>query len=391
MYPRPIHPFPARMASELALARCHSLPAGSTVLDPMAGSGTVLRAAVDAGLHGVGFDLDPLAVLMAKVWTTPIDSYRLNDAAAELVARAGKISPETILPWIDEDQETRKFVDFWFAPRQQVELRQLCAVLVEQTGPISDALRVALSRIIITKDKGASLARDVSHSRPHRVRIDNDFKVMPAFLRSVHHVSERLTELPSGSSAMISLGDARCMPGLPDASVDAVITSPPYLNALDYMRGHRFSLVWLGFNVRDLRGIRAESIGTERMLDPAVSQEAVQSLAPLLGKVNGLPRRIRGMVNRFLMDLLQVLCEVHRVLKPVGNATFVIGNSCLQRVFIDNAAAVVAAADTVGLQLTGRQEREIPPARRYLPPPSLNERTDMKNRMRTEVVLTFSR
>lgn len=391
MSPRPIHPFPARMAPDIALAHCRLLQPGATVLDPMVGSGTVLRAAVDAGLRGIGFDIDPLAVLMAKVETTPTDRSLLDEAASSLVARATDVPSDVALTWIDDDSETRQFVDFWFAKTQQRDLRRLSAILADQQGPISDALRVALSRLIITKDRGASLARDVSHSRPHRVRTENEFEVVPAFLRSVQQVGARLAELPPGSNSAVTLGDARSMTGLADACVEAVITSPPYLNALDYLRGHRLALVWLGYQIRDLRAIRAASIGAERMLDPAIGHDALASLAASLGTLANLSVRARGMIDRFLFDMLHVLLEVRRVLKPGGDATFVVGNSCLQGVFLDNAAALSATATLVGFEISGRQEREIPPSRRYLPPPSRNEHTGIKHRMRTEVVITFSR
>jgi tRNA G10 N-methylase Trm11 len=379
------------MAPDIALLRCRQLPPGATVLDPMTGSGTVLRAAVDEGLCAIGLDVDPLAVLMARVGTTAIDRALLDEAAVELVARAEGMAPEVNLPWIDENPETSKFVDFWFAKRQQHDLRRLSAVLLDQPGAIGNALRIALSRLIVTKDAGASLARDVSHSRPHRVRTENDFAVVPAFLRSVHQVGARLAELPPGSSAVVLRGDARIMTEVPDASVDAVITSPPYLNALDYLRGHRLALVWLGYMIRDLRAIRASSIGAERMLDPTAPRGDIAQLAASLGPLDDLSFRARGMIDRFLLDIHHVLREVRRVLKPCGDATFVVANSCLQGVFIDNAAAVTSTASMVGLALTDRQEREIPPSRRYLPPPSRNEHTEMKHRMRTEVVLTFAR
>ena len=71
-----IHPFPARMAPELALSALKELKRGSLVLDPMSGSGMVLRQATELGLHSIGFDMDPLAVLMATVWTTAIKATR---------------------------------------------------------------------------------------------------------------------------------------------------------------------------------------------------------------------------------------------------------------------------------------------------------------------------
>ena len=58
----PIHPFPARMAPEIALSEINNLPTSSTILDPMMGSGTVLRVGSTNGHHVIGRDLDPLAV-----------------------------------------------------------------------------------------------------------------------------------------------------------------------------------------------------------------------------------------------------------------------------------------------------------------------------------------
>ena len=63
---RSIHPFPARMAPDLAMERLKNIRRGALVLDPMAGSGTVLRQATELGHRALGFDTDPLAVLMAK-------------------------------------------------------------------------------------------------------------------------------------------------------------------------------------------------------------------------------------------------------------------------------------------------------------------------------------
>ena len=59
---RYIHPFPARMAPEIAL---DCIPVaergnGKRILDPMCGSGTVLSVASQRGHHATGIDLDPL-------------------------------------------------------------------------------------------------------------------------------------------------------------------------------------------------------------------------------------------------------------------------------------------------------------------------------------------
>ena len=87
----PVHPFPARMAPELALAGLESLRPGSLVLDPFAGSGTVLRQATELGHRAVGFDLDPLSVLMTRVWTTPVSDDATSEMASWVLA-ASRVS-----------------------------------------------------------------------------------------------------------------------------------------------------------------------------------------------------------------------------------------------------------------------------------------------------------
>ena len=65
----PVHPFPARMAPGIALDVLSEAAKPLRVLDPMMGSGTVIALARSMGHRAVGFDIDPLAVLISKVWS----------------------------------------------------------------------------------------------------------------------------------------------------------------------------------------------------------------------------------------------------------------------------------------------------------------------------------
>ena len=167
---KPIHPFAARMAPEIAFEALKGLKKNSTVLDPMVGSGTVLRTVSEHGFKGIGFDIDPLAVLMSKAWTTPFNSEKIKSKAEELIDEVNSINLNSIyLPWIDDDPSTKTFINFWFGKKQANSLRKLSFAINNHKGPYNDLLKVAFSRLIITKTKGASLAADVSHSRPHKV------------------------------------------------------------------------------------------------------------------------------------------------------------------------------------------------------------------------------
>src|SRR5712664_2431741 len=117
---RSIHPFPARMAPDLAIAELTKLRPGSRVLDPMAGSGTVLRQASELGHRAIGTDMDPLAVLMARVWNTRVADEAIDEMLEATLAIAKKTPFRSVsLPWIDSDPETKSFIDFWFANRQK--------------------------------------------------------------------------------------------------------------------------------------------------------------------------------------------------------------------------------------------------------------------------------
>ncbi len=384
-----IHPFPARMASDIALSTCETLPPGAVVLDPMAGSGTVLRIAAESGLRGIGLDIDPLAVLISRVWTTALEAEAIIGAAGEVLKEARALPVDVPLPWIDEDPDTCRYVEYWYAQQQRDDLRRLAFVLHTRQGAIANALRVAVSRLIITKERGASLAADVSHSRPHKVREANDYPVFDQFLRAARLISTRLQGEAIRGNVDVNHGDSRRMGGIAAGSVDAVITSPPYLNAIDYLRGHRLSLVWFGHRVGRVRTLRSDSIGAERAPDAGANLELARRLTAQVDPELRLPSSHRRMVDRYALDMHDFLREVARTLRPRARAVLVVGDSCLRRVFIENSGIVRRAAESVGLELVEERTREIPEDRRYLPPPSKENVAALQYRMRTEVVQTF--
>src|SRR6185436_14996154 len=93
---KPIHPFAARMAPEIAFEALKGLRKNSIVLDPMVGSGTVLLTVSEHGFKGIGFDIDPLAVLMSKAWTTPFNSEKIKSKAEELIDEVNSIDLNSI-------------------------------------------------------------------------------------------------------------------------------------------------------------------------------------------------------------------------------------------------------------------------------------------------------
>ena len=356
------------------------------MLDPMCGSGTVARTAVETGLFCVGVDIDPLAVLMARVWTTQLDLRQIRADAENLVQEARALPDRDIER--ATDPETERFISYWFAPQQKLELARLTTSLRQQGNSTNGALAIALSRIIVSKKMMASLARDTSHSRPHKVSHSNDFDVYAGFLRSARQVAVRLAPNLIKGQADIRCGDARTLGDVKDESFDLALTSPPYLNAIDYLRGHRLALVWLGYKVGPLRETRSASIGAERTMS---EEDAPVDISPFViaGETSTIASQHIGWVRRYASDMDAVLHQLGRVVKQSGQIVLVLGNSFLRGATIDNASLIEALAENIGFQLEKRHVREIPSRRRYLPPPGDGQGA-LDARMRTETVLTFN-
>src|SRR5690606_27018382 len=149
-------------------------------------------------------------------------------------------------------------------------------------------------------------------------------------------------------------------------------------------------LVWLGHSVSRLRGMRATSVGTERMLTRRHELEIAAEITSNVDPDEALPIRWRRSVDRYALDMLNFMREVRRVLHASGKAVLVIGDSCLRGVYIRNSEIVRRAAELVGLKMANEWRREIPAEHRYLPPPTPKGEAALDQRMREEVVITFA-
>lgn len=385
---RNVHPFPARMAPDVALAKINALTRpDAIVLDPMCGSGTVPRLAANEGRRALACDVDPLAVLITRTACKPDWSRDLAKRVKLVVDEAQKLD-DRLPHWIAGDQESHDFIEYWFAVEQRAQLCRLARVLSVRPTT-DDPLRVALSRLIVTKDGGASLARDAAHSRPHRVRTENDFDVYGEFLASAKRLEEIVgSDMPQHRARIRSV-DARHLYFIEPSCVDLIVTSPPYLNAIDYLRGHRLSLVWFGWTLSTLRELRGESIGSERSMRDA--PPAIVGMAELsVPRITELSQRYRHIIYRFTSDIDRLCRSLARVSKVGGHMVFVVADSQLRGVPVENSAICRIAAQRHGFAFQESVIRPLPAQHRYLPPPEF-DRTSLGGRMREEAVLTFER
>lgn len=380
---RAVHPFPARMAPELVEARLAGLPAGRVLLDPMMGSGTFVLSAAARGHHAIGVDSDPLAHIITAAAAGDYDKHSVV-AAAERVVRTAALLVGEITS--SSDAESRDFIDFWFDEEARDKLAALADRIEAEPRALQPALWCAFSRLIITKDAGASRARDVSHSRPHRVRDKASFDPIARYETAVHTVVARAGSGPRKGKLHLLNGDARKL-RIPDSSVDGIMTSPPYLIAIDYLRGHRLSLVWMGHTLSELRMLRGTSIGAERGSSlPTHLQKAVE--AAVEGELEARTARI---LNTYVQDLDALLAEQARVLRPGGRLTVVVANASHGVGAVSVEKLVRSSARSHGLKHVSRTERILPSNRRYLPPPKKVDGGLLDQRMHVEVIVTFQR
>lgn len=385
---RSLHPFPARMAPEIAIK---VLPSNGAlrVMDPMCGSGTVLAEAAARGHQAIGLDIDPLAVLMSRVATRPLDVEAFKHGGLAIVARA-TASSSGAMPWGRSDRETHAFSRYWFGERQRTQLAKLSHAIGEVTeSAVREALQISLSRVIVTKAPKASLAADTAHSRPHRTLTKSDYDVFAGFMGSVREVARILARRSLSGTATVDIGDSRNLHSVQNGSIDWTITSPPYLNAIDYMRGHKMSLIWLGYSIEELRKIRSSSIGAERSPTGDMTagiDEMVETIKRSAIDPDGLPL---GILKRYAADLLRFSGEIGRTTRSGGHVVLVVGNSTLRGNYIENDRLARLAIEGSGFKLLDKRSRKIPETRRYLPTSVSTGNSALGNRMRSESVMIF--
>lgn len=192
-----LHPFPARMDPSIAFSALEVKQKPMRVLDPMAGSGTTIRAARTCGHYAIGFDVDPLAVLISQTQCSNINPDSLISAARKIVEtareQARNISLAEAYP-SNADEETKRYVRFWFDRTNRKQLAALSsAIRLLRTQPdIKRGLWTILSGTIITKKIGVSLAADVSHSRPHKIYDLAPVLAFDAFIQRAQKIASRI-------------------------------------------------------------------------------------------------------------------------------------------------------------------------------------------------------
>jgi DNA modification methylase len=417
------HSFPAKFPPQLPRAFIMGLTRkGQTVLDPMTGSGTTILEALLADRQGIGFDIDPLALLVSKVKTAVLDVSQVADLTKVIVTRTVHVLEENrdeLARMLSSrwDPKTREFVDYWFAPQTQLELLALVAEIERIPDvPMQEFFALALSATIITKNGGVSLSLDLAHTRPHRAKVvfdrsgkiligheladsqDDRVKILTKTLRSPLEEFERrchqnikglLRPWKDRLQPRIAFGDAQSLP-TDDAAVDLIVTSPPYAsNAIDYMRAHKFSLVWLGYPIDELGQKRQEYIGGEA-LTSVEFEPLPDKAAGVVAALTQLDEKKGAVLHRYYSEMTRVLREMWRVLRPGRAAILVVGNSVMRGLDTETHLCLADIGQALGFQVPQIGVRHLDRNRRMMPAGSrLDLDSQIQQRMHEEYVIGF--
>lgn len=415
------HSFPAKFPPQLPSVFINGLTSpGDIVLDPMNGSGTCSLESFLNSRIGLGFDIDPLALKISSVKISPLDTAIVNKFGKELVINARrKIHYQMDLLEImianRFDQRSKQFVNYWFTPRVQMEIMALLSEIEAiPDNTLRNFFELALSAVIITKSGGVSLALDLAHTRPHKPKIvidindqviqgqeyllDNSPKMKALTKRLKSPILEfekrykkncigLISSLHSEYPSFISYGNSQALP-LADNSIDLIVTSPPYAsNAIDYMRAHKFSLVWFGHQIDDLGEIRNAYVGGETTRDFRFEPLSFYAQS-IVDEVQVLDGKKGAVLCRYYSEMTRALREMYRVLKPGKGAVVVIGTSIMRGRDTETQYCLADIGRSIGFEVPKIGVRHLDRDRRMLPASfEIDHKSQIQQRMHEEYVI----
>ncbi len=356
------------------------------VLDPFCGTGTTLVECKKLGVASVGIEANPMAHLASTVKTDwSVDPDRLAESAMEIAEVAiNQLEADGIL-----DNPP-----LWNCCQPQVPLRTLepeamellltssisplplhkVLVLLERMSRHEDEpcfrhQQVALARELITSIGNLSFGPEVgvATAKP-------DAPVISAWLARVQSMANDLRKLrgSGGAPAEVRWGDSRqLLQILEPASVDGVITSPPYPNEKDYTRTTRLESVLLGLirSKPELRALKhhlvrsnTRSVYTADDDDRRVAHnqdvqqiaEEIETRRIALGKTSGFERLYGRVTKLYFGGMARHLDELRTILRPGAQLAYVVGDQASYlRVMIRTGQILGEIARELGYELVG--------------------------------------
>ena len=301
---------------------------GDVVLDPFCGSGTTLVEAVGKVRQSIGIDFDPLACLIATAKTAKINHARIEHLGHQLSRDWMRSPGQLCVPISGVDN----FVH-WFCPDAWGQLQTLL-LAIDELDCTADERNFMLCVF-------SSILRYVSNAddQTQKTYVSGTLKKTPpavaptfwrAFAKAVAACKELETfRLPDSEVRMIR-GDASEIE-LPPESVDLVITSPPYLDSVDYMYNFMLEYFWLGPRLgvpdrKTFNQMRRMPTGAKKPLSGVVAPGLPDSLSDLISE-DEIPRSRVSATRTYCTQMAKHFNSIAKAMKRDSHYVLVIGNS----------------------------------------------------------------
>jgi len=371
-----LHPYPAMMIPQIArrlIERYSS--SGDVVLDPFCGSGSVLVEATLTGRDSFGIDINPLACLLARVKTTPIDPKLLMREWEQL-----KVNIEEEMIDLRYQQLEVKIPDFsktnisyWFKPYMIKELALIKKHLDEiKDDKVREFFYVCFSSTIrsvsgtrkgefklyrMPEDKWKKFRPDVL--AVFEKRVNDSISKMGEFFEFVTGNRIKVkTKIFNADTSKLFTDEGK--EELTEESVNLIVTSPPYGDSrttVAYGQFSRYSLIWLGYDKDKTLEIDKKSLGGQKK-DKDVNSKTLNEVLVRIPNKN----RARE-VKSFFVDLDACLPKLYKVLSPKGYACFVLGNRTVNKIKIPTDEIITELGKNIGFELIAEIHRRIPSKR----------------------------
>lgn len=346
--------------------RSYSIRAGQSVYDPFAGTATTNLVAKQQGIRSYGVEAHPFVQFVAQTklyWEfdfptlfCQIDALIAEIRDAFAAQRMADIPVETIFPeLVCKCYSTEKLAKLYLCRE---------AIFAISDAPFRNFAKLGLTNLLRA---AADVATGWPYIAPGKAKntatVSKDMDIAKMLRDQLHRMFGDLQEIRRsacvpGIAALIA-GDARKRHAeIADASVNLAFTSPPYLNNFDYADRTRLETYFWGDaktwgditrNVRTqlIMSATTQVNRTDYDMSQILSEDfraaAPHLAAQLMPKVNELSklRLEKGgkksydiMVAGYFNDMLLVLREAHRVLKPGASFLLILGDSAPYGVYI---------------------------------------------------------
>ncbi len=364
-----------------ALLNHFSAGEGSVVCDPFAGSGTTLVEARLLGIRGIGIEICPLSHLISSVksrFPESAESFRRLSLSLRAFyedrleafrarTRGGILSHDLVVQRPENMVPTFSNYEKWLTAEAMLGVSIVLEFAQTLDGYDRDAVLVALSsRTRSIGNVDVDVARAEYRKTP-RENVDVLHLVASTLIRMHEDIDRTLTShantIGSPDSCTVLNADVREAP-LEDASLDCIITSPPYgVEASSYLRSHLLSYrCLLPFLREDPYAFGQHVIGSEYICDAEAGvpnfscERASPTFATFFAKclAGGPPKKLlqrAHMMMHFFDDMSIVADRFSKWLKRRGHVAFVVGNKMIGDHLVPTDEIVTEVFADKGLKL----------------------------------------